>query len=147
MDRSPAPAAGAAQGGHAVAAGAHEAHPSRAGLYFLIFVVLFVVTGVEVGVTYFPQIPQAPTLISLAVVKFLLIAAFYMHLKYDSRVFAAFFILGLIIAAGMLFSFLALFTAHYREPYTPSEPASSATVTTATGGAAAATSPTPGAGR
>ena len=146
MDRSPAPA-GAHQAGHAGAAGAHEAHPSRAGLYFLIFVVLFVVTGVEVGVTYFPQIPQAPTLIALAVVKFLLIAAFYMHLKYDSRVFAAFFILGLIIAAGMLFSFLALFTAHYREPYTPSEPASSATVTTATGGAAAATSPTPGAGR
>jgi cytochrome c oxidase subunit 4 len=143
MDRSPAPA-GAHQGGPAGAA-AHEAHPSRAGLYFLIFVVLFVVTGVEVGVTYFPQIPQAPTLIALAVVKFFLIAAFFMHLKYDSRVFSALFILGLIIAAGMLFSFLALFTAHYREPFTATEPTSSATVTAVAGGTA--TSPAPGAGR
>jgi cytochrome c oxidase subunit IV len=147
MDRSPAPAAGGAHGGHAVAlAGAHETHPSRAGLYTGIFVILFVVTGVEVAVTYVPGLSHtvlAAILLALAALKFFLIASFYMHLKYDSRVFAAFFILGLIIATGMLFSFLALFTAHYREPYTASQPAT--LIAPGTGGAAATA--TPGTGR
>ena len=145
MDRTPVPAGGA-HGGHAVAvAGAHESHPSRARLYFGIFVILFVVTGLEVAVTYLglDHTVLAAILIALAVLKFFLIAAFYMHLKYDSRVFAAFFILGLIIATGMLFSFLALFTAHYREPYTASQPAS----LIAPGTVGGATTPTPGTGR
>ena len=68
---------------------------------------LVVVTALEVAVTYFPAIPQAPTLISLAILKFFLIASIYMHLRYDSRVFSAFFMIGLILATGMLVSFLA----------------------------------------
>ena len=39
--------------------------------------VLVVVTALE-AVTYFPAIPQAPTLISLAILKFFLIASIYM---------------------------------------------------------------------
>jgi cytochrome c oxidase subunit 4 len=145
MDRSPVPAAGGAHGGHAVAV-AHEAHPSRAKLYVGIFVILFVVTGLEVAVTYVPGLSHtvlAAILIVLAVLKFFLIASFYMHLRYDSRVFSAFFILGLIIAAGMLFSFLALFTAHYREPYTASQPETVVAPGTVGGSATA----TPGTGR
>jgi hypothetical protein len=114
-------------------------------------VILFVFTALEVAVTYFPEtIPQAPTLITLAVVKFALIAGFYMHLRYDSRVFSALFMCGLILAAGMLFSFLALFTAHHREPITPKSEQAAATpaaggsaATPAAGGSAAATA-TPG---
>jgi cytochrome c oxidase subunit 4 len=136
---APSGAHGAAQGA-AGAPGAHEAHPSRAMTYLGIFAVLFVVTGLEVAVTYFPDIPQAPSLLTMAAIKFVLIAAFYMHLKYDSRVFSAFFIIGLILAAGMLFSFLALFTAHYREPFVPEEAAQTATTTgTPAPGAATAT--------
>jgi cytochrome c oxidase subunit 4 len=112
-------------GGH----GGHgaEAHPSRARTYFLIFVVLVVVTAAEVAVTYFPAIPQAPTLILLAVLKFFLIASIYMHLRYDSRVFSAFFMIGLILATGMLVSFMALFTAHYRLPLSDTAPPPAAT--------------------
>ena len=104
-----------------------EAHPSRARTYFLIFVVLVVVTALEVAVTYFPAIPQAPTLIPLAILKFFLIASIYMHLRYDSRVFSAFFMIGLILATGMLVSFLALFTAHPRLPVSATAPTPAAT--------------------
>ncbi len=129
-----------APGGHAVELAA-EHHPSRARTYTLIFFVLLIVTALEVAVTYFPDIPQLPALLILAVFKFLLIAGFYMHLKYDSRVFSAFFIIGLILAMGMLFSFLALFTAHHREPFVPPAPqeALSTPVAGAAGAGAAAT--------
>jgi caa(3)-type oxidase subunit IV len=129
-----------APGGHAVALAA-EHHPSRARTYTLIFFVLLIVTALEVAVTYFPAIPQLPALLVLAVFKFLLIAGFYMHLKYDSRVFSAFFIIGLILAVGMLFSFLALFAAHHREPFVPTAPqeALSTPVAGATGAGTAAT--------
>jgi hypothetical protein len=62
-----------------------------------------------------------------------LIAAFYMHLTYDSRLFSALFIVGLLIAMGMLFSFLGLFAAHYREPFVPTLEHQQATGTPAAG--------------
>jgi cytochrome c oxidase subunit IV len=142
MDRpraaQPVPLGG--PGGHAALAAA-EAHPSRARTYVLIFFLLFVITAAEVAVTYATgQLPQVPTLLTLATIKFFCIAAFYMHLKYDSRAFAAFFIIGLLLAAGMLFSFVAMFTAHPREPYVQEAPAQGQAAGTATPGAAS-TSP------
>ncbi len=101
------------------AAPSPEAGHPGAGRYVLVFIVLFIITAAEVAVTYFPEIPQLPALMTMAVLKFGLIAAFYMHLRFDSRVFSAFLMLGLFLAVGMLLSFLALFTAHYREPYEP----------------------------
>jgi uncharacterized protein (DUF486 family) len=56
-------------------------------------------------------------LIVLAAAKFFMIAAFYMHLKQDSRLFTAFFVIGLVLAIGMWGSFMGMFTAHYREPF------------------------------
>jgi caa(3)-type oxidase subunit IV len=113
-------AQGAAVGVPALRSPAHVAqqHP-KARFYVGVFVILFVVTALEVAVTYFPAIPQLPALLSLAAIKFFLIAAFYMHLRFDSRLFSALFIVGLLIAMGMLFSFMGLFTAHYREPFIP----------------------------
>jgi cytochrome c oxidase subunit IV len=126
-----------APGGHAVELAA-EHHPSRAVTYTVIFFILVVVTAIEVGVTYFPFIPQLPSLLLLAAFKFVLIAGFYMHLKYDSRVFATFFIIGLL-------SFLALFTAHHREPFVP--PAPQEALATPAAGAASGTAATPAAAR
>jgi cytochrome c oxidase subunit IV len=135
-------AAHGAPGAH----GSAEAHPSRARTYFLIFVVLVVVTAAEVAVTYFPAIPQAPSLILLATLKFFLIASIYMHLRYDSRAFSAFFLAGLILAAGMLISFMALFTAHPRLPVTATAPTPApATGTTGTSGTSGTTGTSGGA--
>ncbi|MGH2350346.1 MAG: cytochrome C oxidase subunit IV family protein [Chloroflexota bacterium] len=129
---------------HGAAVAVEESHP-KAGLYVGIFLILFVVTALEVAVTYFPAIPQLPSLLALAVLKFGLIAAFYMHLRFDSRVFSAFFLTGLILAAGLLFSLLALFTAHYREPYEPA--AQEQTTGTPAAGTPAAGTPAAGAAR
>jgi uncharacterized membrane protein len=95
-------------------------------------------------VTYFPAIPQAPALILLAVLKFFLIASIYMHLRYDSRVFSAFFMIGLILATGMLVSFLALFTAHPRLPVSATAPTPAATTGTPVASGASGTSGTTG---
>lgn len=116
---------------------AAEHHP-KARLYVGIFAILFVVTALEVGVTYIPGIREAPyilipVLVALAILKFGTIAAFYMHLRFDSRVFSAFFLLGLVIAVGMFFSFVGVFTAHHREPFEPAEQATPAA--SAAGGA------------
>lgn len=102
-----------------------RAHHPTARFYVLIFFILLVVTILEVFVAqepyrdWFAPLPAGiliPLLV-LASAKFLMIAAFYMHLKQDSRVFAAFFITGLILALGMWGTFMGLFTAHSRQPF------------------------------
>ena len=103
----------------------HKAHHPSARFYILIFFILLAVTIAEVLVTQEPFVGMFAglpgrtliPLIVLAAAKFFMIAAFYMHLKQDSRLFTAFFIVGLILALGMWASFMGLFTAHYREPF------------------------------
>jgi hypothetical protein len=43
-----------------------------------------------------------------------------MHLRFDHRIFTAFFAFGLFLAVSMLFTLMGLFLAHYREPFDPS---------------------------
>ena len=76
--------------------------------YVLVFVALAVLTAIEVGVTYLP-VPRAPILVPLALVKAGLVALFYMHLRYDRRVFAFVFLAGLLMGIGLILSLLALF--------------------------------------
>src|SRR6266542_2534794 len=104
---------------------AERAHHPTARFYVLIFFILLIITILEVIVAqepyrdWFSFLPEGiliPLLV-LAIAKFSMIAAFYMHLKQDSRVFAAFFITGLILAIGMWGTFMCLFTAHHREPF------------------------------
>lgn len=105
-------------GGHGDA-GEQHSHP-KPRLYIAIFVFLFIVTALEVVVTFEPLrsiLPQVPTLIFLAVLKGVSILLFYMHLKFDSRVFTAFFVVGFILAVSMIVTFMALFDAHYRLPF------------------------------
>ena len=111
---------------HSTGAG-HKAHHPSARFYVLIFFILLVVTIAEVFVAQEPFLTifgdmglpgraLFPLLI-LAAAKFFMIAAFYMHLKQDSRLFTAFFVVGLVLALGMWGTFMGLFTAHYREPF------------------------------
>jgi cytochrome c oxidase subunit IV len=109
-------------GGHDDVAEQHS-HPKPI-FYIWIFVFLFVITALEVIVTFEPLrsiLPQVPTLLLMAVLKGVPIVLFYMHLKYDSRVFSAFFVVGLILAISMIVTFMALFTAHYRQPFDEAE--------------------------
>jgi cytochrome c oxidase subunit 4 len=76
---------------------AHQQHPS-AKEYVRIGIILAVLTGMEV-VTAYSQIKHSiliPTLLLLAFVKFVLVVLWFMHLKFDARTYARFFVMGLV---------------------------------------------------
>jgi cytochrome c oxidase subunit 4 len=85
-------------------------HPSPLQ-YVLIAVVLCVITGVEIAVSYTEgDIPDGlivTLLLGMAVIKFALVAAWYMHLRTDMRIFRRFFVLG-IVAAIILYMIVLL---------------------------------------
>ena len=74
-------------------------HPGEAQ-YIKIAVILACITAVEVGFSYWDAIDGilAPTLIFLSVVKFFLVVAFFMHLRFDSRLFRRLFVAGIGLA-------------------------------------------------
>jgi cytochrome c oxidase subunit 4 len=97
-------------GAHSAAHGAH-AHPTWKQ-YKWVAIVLTVITGVEVWIYYTPFTQSklfVPTLLILSAVKFAIVVLFYMHLKYDARLFRALFTGPLIIAVVTIISLLFLF--------------------------------------
>jgi cytochrome c oxidase subunit 4 len=98
---------------HGHAAEEPHSHPSAAK-YIFIAVVLTIITAVEVAVYYVPAIRgHFPTLVAflvvLAVVKFALVVGYYMHLKFDNKLFTWFFAGGLTAAVATLTGLWALF--------------------------------------
>ncbi len=79
----------------------HEhTHPSE-GVYLLVALFLAIVTGAEV-VLYYVDLDfrvYAPLLGVLAAIKFATVAMFFMHLRFDSRIFRWFFVTGIVVAA------------------------------------------------
>ncbi|HEX4208820.1 MAG TPA: cytochrome C oxidase subunit IV family protein [Candidatus Binataceae bacterium] len=96
-------------GAHVHEAGDHE-HPG-ASVYILVAVVLIILTAMEIGVFYAPflQVVLVPLLVILAVLKFILVAMFYMHLKYDNWTFTVLFGFPLALAALIITSLMFLF--------------------------------------
>ena len=90
-------------------AGEHE-HPG-AKEYLGIAAVLIVLTAIEVAVFYIPSMKpiMVPTLLSLSTIKFALVAMFYMHLKFDHRLFSWLFFVPMAIAALVIVALLKLF--------------------------------------
>ena len=80
--------------------------------YKWVALILTVITVVEVWVYYtsFRNSPLfAPVLLIMSAVKFAIVVAFYMHLKYDHKLFRALFIGPLIIAISTVIALLFLF--------------------------------------
>ncbi len=77
--------------------------------YLAVFIALVVLTVVEVGVTYVTALPRIPVLVPLAILKAGLVVLFYMHLRYDRRVFTVIFLLALVGAVLLMSALLALF--------------------------------------
>jgi cytochrome c oxidase subunit 4 len=71
--------------------------------YFKIFVTLAVITLIEVGLFYIDMSRNAliPTLIVLSGLKFFLVVAWFMHLRFDSRLFTTAFVSGMALAAAV----------------------------------------------
>ena len=69
----------------------------------MIFVWLIVITAAEVGVGYIPAsaIPNIltyPVLMIMAAVKIMLVALYFMHLRYDSRWFTMMMLIAMPLA-------------------------------------------------
>jgi cytochrome c oxidase subunit IV len=74
-------------------------HPRHAN-YVLIFVILGVLTAVEVAASQLIAEPvRIPILLLLAGCKGALVALYYMHLQSDSRIFAFFFAAAIFVLA------------------------------------------------
>jgi cytochrome c oxidase subunit 4 len=71
------------------------AHPSPK-LYWLIALILALVTAVEVAIAYIEQLGPVlvPSLLVLGAVKFGIVVAFFMHLKFDRPIFRSLFLVG-----------------------------------------------------
>ena len=76
--------------------------------YLAVFLALVVLTATEVTVTYLP-VPRLPILIPLSIAKAVLVVLFYMHLKYDRRLFSGVFLIGVFGALAVIISFVLLF--------------------------------------
>ena len=89
----------------------HE-HPSWKQ-YKWVALWLTVITVLEVWIYYtsFSQSPlYVPTLLIFSALKFTIVVLFYMHLKYDHKLFRALFTGPLVIAVCTLLALLALFS-------------------------------------
>ena len=99
-----------------VSAGAHGAgHPSPKE-YVRIGVILFVLTALEITASYTHVSGSIliPTLFVLAIVKFALVVLWFMHLKFDDRRFARFFVMGLAGASILYLIVLISFRVFLR---------------------------------
>jgi cytochrome c oxidase subunit 4 len=97
----------------------HEEAHATIGTYIWIAVLLTIITVAEVATYYIPyfNLPENHTilvvsLILMSAAKFFIVVGWYMHLKYDARIFRRFFLTGLIGATVILCALVLLFAYH-----------------------------------
>jgi cytochrome c oxidase subunit 4 len=98
---------------HGPADDAHDEHWTDFK-YVQLFVFLVVVTAVEVALSYMVDDLGAvflPLLLVLMAIKFFAVVLFFMHLKFDNRLFGLMFYMGLGLAIGVYL--VALFTFRF----------------------------------
>lgn len=79
-------------------------HPN----YFGVFVVLVIITLIEVLISYLPALGviQVPLLVALSLFKAMLVIAYYMHLKFDTPWYRLIVGFPLVFAIGLAITFL-----------------------------------------
>ncbi len=80
-----------------------QAPAQRKANYLGIFVLLVVFTLIETGISYvaLPAL-KVPLLLALALVKAILVLLYFMHLKFDSRMFSYLFIAGCVLSVPLI---------------------------------------------
>ena len=105
---------------HAVDQQPHEEHGGHASVktYVVIGVILTIITAIEVAIFYIPALSAVlvPALLALSLGKFMLVVLFYMHLKYDSRIFWRVFFGPLVLAVLLIIGLIVFLNtlAKYR---------------------------------
>lgn len=105
-------------------AGAHG-HPSDL-TYVKVGGILALLTGMEVSTYWWPHDWHKVTavlLIIMMVIKFSMVAGYFMHLKFDSKVLSGLFMAGLVLAVGVYIAALSALiywdhsgTAEFNDP-------------------------------
>lgn len=89
----------------------HEAHHPTDGQYVKIAIILGIITAAEVGTYFWEDLfgkhPSTTMLIAtlfpMMIAKFVIVAGWFMHLKYDNKIFRRVFTFGLILATVVYF--------------------------------------------
>jgi cytochrome c oxidase subunit 4 len=91
-------------------AGRWARHPSPRE-YVRIAIVLALVTAAEVAVYYVDSLSDwlIPLLFLFAIIKFSLVALWFMHLRFDARTYARFFVMGIAGALTLYVAVLLMF--------------------------------------
>lgn len=78
--------------------------------YLMIGAMLTVITIIELAVSYSDLGDvMVPLLLALSAVKFAVVVGYFMHLRFDSPLFARMFVGSFFLALAVLIAFLALF--------------------------------------
>ena len=98
---------------HATSHDASAHHGPNTSTYLIVAAVLVLITAIEVRIYYVPSIANSaafvPILLILSAIKFFTVVAFYMHLKYDHKLFRTLFGGPLVIALCTIIALLFLF--------------------------------------
>ena len=83
--------------------------------YIIIALILAVITAMEVTISYVHIGPLfLPVLLILMALKFLTVVSYFMHLKFDNKIFSFMFYTGLVLAVVVYCA--ALSTFHFFSP-------------------------------
>jgi cytochrome c oxidase subunit 4 len=92
---------------------AGHTHGPTTKTYLIVAAVLTIITALEVWIYYIEAIRESPafvpTLLVLSAMKFFTVVGFYMHLKYDHKLFRRLFGGPFLIAIGTIIALLFLF--------------------------------------
>jgi cytochrome c oxidase subunit IV len=78
--------------------------------YIVIALILAAITAMEVTISYVDVGPIfLPALLIMMVAKFVTVVSYFMHLKFDNRLFSFLFYMGLILAVSVFAAALATF--------------------------------------
>ena len=94
---------------------AHDLHSHPTWkTYVAVGAILTAITGIEVAIYYIPSLHGVivPLLLVLSALKFFIVVLFYMHLKFDSKIFGRVFFaplfLAMLVVVGMIMLFKVL---------------------------------------
>ncbi|MDQ6737823.1 MAG: cytochrome C oxidase subunit IV family protein [Gemmatimonadota bacterium] len=112
MDHSHSPEHSSLTPAEEQAAGIEHEHPGWS-VYWKVALILTLITVAEVWVYYIPAFVASraflPALLTMSAVKFAIVVMFYMHLRYDHKLFRTLFTGPLIVAIITLFALMFLF--------------------------------------
>ena len=93
---------------------AHEDHTSGHPTwrtYVVVGFILTAITAIEVAIFYIPALANVlvPSLLILSALKFVIVVFFYMHLKFDDKLFGRVFFAPLFLGALVVIGMILLF--------------------------------------